>query len=147
MLWTSTVTLASRSAFCMTATASTARTTPGIVPRAAEDVDAAEQDDGHDGQGHALRRRRPGRSRGATVRMTPASAAIEPGQHEQADPHPGDADAGVAGRAGVLADRVDLAADPRPVEDDAEDRRRGARKIDERPRDQRPGHVAEAERR
>ena len=32
MLWTSTVTLASRSAFCMTATARTARTTPGIDP-------------------------------------------------------------------------------------------------------------------
>ena len=54
MLWTSTGTLASRRAFCMTATTSTARTTPGIVPRAAEDVDAAEQHDGHDGEGHAL---------------------------------------------------------------------------------------------
>jgi hypothetical protein len=32
MLWTSTVTLARRRAFCITATARTARTTPGIVP-------------------------------------------------------------------------------------------------------------------
>ena len=55
------------------------------------------------------------------VRMIPASAAIRPGQHEQADLDPGDADAGEAGGAGVLADRVDLPADPRPVEDDAED--------------------------
>ena len=61
MLWTSTVTLARRSAFCMTATARTASTTPGMRPRAAEDVDAAEQDDGHDGEGHALRRHRRAR--------------------------------------------------------------------------------------
>ena len=32
MLWTSTVTLARRSAFCMTATAKTASTTPGMLP-------------------------------------------------------------------------------------------------------------------
>ena len=66
--------------------------------------------------------------------MMPASAAIRPDRTNRRDLDPGDADAGEARRAGVLADRVDLAADPRPVEDDAEDERE-REEDDERPRD------------
>ena len=120
MLWTSTVTLASRSAFCMTATMSTARTTPGIVPGPAEDVDAAEQDDRHDRQGHALARV------GAGARQTrgqddPASAAIRPDSTNRPILTRVTRTPEKRAALGVLADRVDLAPDPRPVEDDAED--------------------------
>ena len=78
------------------------------------------------------------------VRITPASAAIVPVSTNRRSLQARDADAGEPGRAGVLADGVDLAADPRPVEDDAEDDGEG-HEDDERPRDRRAGHVAEAE--
>ncbi len=84
MLWTSTDTLASRSAFCMTATTRTARTTPGIVPAPAEDVDAAEQHDGHDGQGHALAGVGAG-ARQAGGQDDAGERGDQPGQDEQAD--------------------------------------------------------------
>ena len=143
MLWTSTDTLARRSAFCMTATTRTASTTPGIVPDPPKMLTP------------------PSSTTVTTVRVMPWPASAraldsrdgqddagergdQAGQHEQADLDAGDADAGEPGRAGVLADGVDLPADPRPVEDDAEDD--GQREEDdERPRDQRPGNVPEAD--
>ena len=120
MLWTSTVTLASRSAFCMTATTSTASTTPGIVPRAAEDVDPAQEHDGDDGQGHPLPGVGPG-ARQARGEDHAGQGGDDPAEHEQAGAQPLDAHARVARGPGALADGIDLAPDPRPVEHDAED--------------------------
>ena len=144
MLWISAETLVRRSTFRRTASDERppARR-QGSCPTA-EDADAAQEDHRDDGQGHAL-------------------ADVGPGAHEAG----GQDDAGQARRspvkakrliliratrtpeiprgARVLADGVDLPPDPRPVQDDGQHDGQGD-EDDERPRDRRPGHGAEAER-
>jgi hypothetical protein len=117
---------------------------PGDRASPAEDVDATQEHDGDHGQGHPLPGIGPG-AREAGGQDHARERRDRAGQHEQGHPQTLDPHAGEAGRAGALADREDLPAGPRLVQDDAQDDGQGD-EDHERPRDQRPRHVAEAQR-
>src|ERR1019366_10011446 len=109
--------------------------------RPAEDVDATQQDDGGDREGHALGRIGSG-TRQARGQDDSGQRRDQPGQDEQADLDPGHPNTRVAGRPGVLADGVNLTPYPGPMEDDAQQAGQDD-EDDKRPWDQRPWYVSE----